>query len=417
MKIAIVGNDLRTIALARVLLAEGHEVLAIPGFLETKFQGLLSIPLPIKDIEEPAWRQICRVNEILNLVNRLQPDLVVCLHVESSDVGLVDALNSQSRGNYLVFGVNQKASQLETSKAYGISVARASGLSVPSTEIVANHNREKWLLQQRVLPDRTLVIKADGLAGGRGTLFVNNTNELLSAFHTLPKGDVIVQEYVTGQEIALSLICQGRNILILNANFEFKRAFDGDVGPNTPGMGTVARNAFDLAHALCLLEGLPEVLESLNYSGPLDISFIVNSQEQKPVFLEFTARFGDPEFSSEILLLDNVDQLLVSIASGAKPSVTFKPEFWALGVVAKGGNHIKIDEEKNFTHDFIMGIDGIESCYSTAGFSISNVINKAYKYLEMSVSTESIFRRDIGYNVPSRWRAFQNLLKFIHQEK
>ncbi len=407
MRIVIVGSDLRTIALARVLLTEGHEVLAIPGFLETKLQGLLSIQLPTTDMEEPAWQQIRRVSEILNLVNQLKPDLVVCLHVESSDVGLVDALISQSKGNYLVFGVNQKASHLETSKAYGISIARASGLSVPSTEIVRERERQQWLLQQETLPERRLVIKADGLAGGRGTLFANNATELLVAFQTLSEGDVIVQEYIEGQEVALSLMCQGRNIVLLNVNFEFKRAFDGDIGPNTPGMGTVARNSFDLTHSLCFLETLPEVLESLGYAGPLDVSFMVDSQRHKPVFLEFTARFGDPELSSEILLLKNVDKLLFSVASGTKANVTFRPELWAVGVVARGGTHIMVQKTENFTHDFIVGVNGTQSCFSGVGYSLSKTIKKVYRHLYSSVSVDTKFRKDIGNNVFSCWQFFQ----------
>ncbi|MBD2180588.1 ATP-grasp domain-containing protein [Planktothrix sp. FACHB-1355] len=410
MRIVIVGNDLRTIALARVLLAEGHEVLAVPGFLETKLKGLLSIPLPIRYKEEPAWQQIRRVSEILNLVNQLKPDLVVCLHVESSDVGLVDALIYQSKGNYLVFGVNQKASQLETSKAYGISIARASGLSVPSTEIVRDRDRQQWLLQQQTLPNRRLVIKADGLAGGRGTLFANNATELLAAFQALSEGDVIVQEYIEGQEVALSLMCQGRNIVLLNVNFEFKRAFDGDRGPNTPGMGTVARNAFDLRHSLCFLEALPQVLESLGYCGPLDVNFMVDSQRHKPVFLEFTARFGDPELSSEILLLKNVDRLLFSVASGIKPKIIFRPELWGVGVVARGGTHILVDEDENFTHDFRVNTGGMESCFSGVGYSISRTIKKVYRYLYSSVSLETKFRKDVGQNVSSRWKLLQQIL-------
>ena len=411
MRIAIVGNDLRTIALARTLWAEGHEVLAIPGFLETKVKGLLSIPLSTIYKEEPAWQQIRRVSEIINLVNQLKPDLVVCLHVESSDIGLVDALISQSKGNYLVFGVNQKASQLETSKAYGISIARASGLSVPSTEIVRDRDRQQWLLQQQTLPDRRLVIKADGLAGGRGTLFANNATELLAAFQILPDGDVIVQEYIEGQEVALSLMCQGRNIVLLNVNFEFKRAFDGDIGPNTPGMGTVARNAFDITHSLCFLEVLPEVLESLGYAGPLDVSFMVDSQQNKPVFLEFTARFGDPELSSEILLLKNVDELLFSVASGTNPKVTFRPELWVVGVVARGGVHMLVHEEENFVHDFRVGADGMESCFSGVGYSLSKTIETVYRHLYSSISLETQFRKDVGKNIFLRWQYFQNSFK------
>ncbi len=406
MKIVIVGNDLRTIALARVLLTEGHEVIAIPGFPETNVQGLLSNRFLVT-LEEPDWQQVRRVEDILKLVNQIKPDLVVCLHVESSDVGLIDALIYQSKGNYLVFGVNQEASQLETSKAYGISIARASGLSVPSTEIVQWNNRKKWMREQQMLPNRRLVIKADGLAGGRGTLFTDNATDILSVFQTLPKGDVIVQEYIEGQEVALSLMCQGRNIKLLNINFESKRAFDGDIGPNTPRMGTVARNAFNFIDCLHILETLPEALENMSYSGPLDISFIINPKRNKPVFLEFTTRFGDPELSSEILLLKNVDKLLLSISSGKKPKIEFRPELWAVGVVAKDGIRTMNQEEQICTHD----INGMQSCFSSIGHSLSKTIKNVYRHLYSSVSMDTNFRKDIGCNINERLSAFYQLLE------
>jgi phosphoribosylamine-glycine ligase len=280
MRIAIIGNDLRTIALARILLAEGNEVLAIPGFPNMKFQGLLSIPLSIPASAEPEWQQVRHVNEILNLVDQLKPDLVICLHVESSDVGLVDALIAQSRGSYLVFGVHQKASFLETSKAYGISIASASGLDIPSTEVVYEKDRWQWLSHQ-VLSERNLVVKANGLAGGRGTIFTRNISELRSAFSQIPDGDIIVQERVIGYEVALSVLCHKGSILPLNVNFEYKREYDGDLGSNTPGMGTVARSVNDLNLCIKLLKDLPVALDALNYHGPLDISFIIDPKQNK----------------------------------------------------------------------------------------------------------------------------------------
>jgi phosphoribosylamine-glycine ligase len=412
MRITIIGNDLRTIALAKILLTEGNEVSAIPGLSNTKLEGLLSIPLSISELAEPAWKQVRHVNEILDLIDQLKPDLVVCLHVESSDVGLVDALIAQSKGSYLVFGVHQKASLLETSKAYGISIASASGLNIPSTEIVYEKDKWKWLNQQDY-SERNLVVKANGLAGGRGTIFTRNVNELKSAFSQILDGDIIVQERVIGYEIALSILCHKGSILPLNVNFEYKREYDGDLGFNTPGMGTVARSIHDLTSCIKLLKDLPAALDALNYHGALDVSFIIDPKRNRAFFLEFTTRFGDPELSSEILLLKGVTALLCSKAFDRSSNVYFNENRWAIGVCAKGNDHGLLQSELNCTHDFMKKGSTTESCFSVAGKSFNLIHKKVYENLNMSVKSGSVFRKDIGHDALLRFNAFTSFLEIL----
>jgi phosphoribosylamine-glycine ligase len=410
MRIAIIGNDLRTIALAKILLTEGNEVFAIPGLSSTKLEGLSSIPLLIPGSAEPAWQQVRHVNEILRLVDQLKPDLVVCLHVESSDVGLVDALMDQSKGGYLVFGVHQKASLLETSKVYGISIASSSGLNIPSTEII--HEKDKWQwLNQQAPSETNLVVKADGLAGGRGTIFTRNISELRSAFSQILDGNILVQERVIGYEVALSILCHGRSILPLNVNFEYKREYDGDLGSNTPGMGTVARSVDDLTCCAKLLKDLPIALDSLNYHGPLDISFIIDPKRNKAFFLEFTTRFGDPELSSEILLLKNITALLCNKSFDKGSNFYFNENSWAIGVCAKGHDHGSLPSGLDCTHDFIKKESITESCFSVAGKSFNLIHKKVYEHLNQSVKPGSSFRKDIGHDALLRFDAFKSFLE------
>ncbi len=406
MRIVIVGNDLRTVALSRVLIAEGHEVIAIPGLVECSIPGLISRPLRRTRSDEPLWQQVRHVDEIVDTVNHLTPHLVVCLHVESSDAGLVDALIERPKG-FQVFGVRREACRIETSKEYGYSIAQASGLAVPASQIIRSCNRYKVSDQNIRFPQWPLVIKADGLAGGHGTVIAQNSAELLSAFESLPAGDLLIQEYVPGHEFALSLMCQGRHVTVLNVNFEFKRAYDRDRGPNTPGMGTVARNGIDVGSATHMLGRLPDVLESIGYCGPLDISFMLDPSKEKPVFLEFTARFGDPELSSEILLLNDVSELLSNVAQGVESIISFRPHLWAVGVVAKGGSHRQMDCEEEITHDTMLIPKGNESCFSGVGNSLDSVLRRTYSILKKSVSSETIFRSDIGHNALSRWEWFE----------
>lgn len=393
-------------ALAKRLLAEGHTVSAVPGFNHSSMLGLVSVPLSSAGNDASPWQQVRRVEDIAKVVRRIKPDLVVCLHVESSDAGLVEELKSEAKGKYLVFGVSQRAALLETSKAFGLWAARECGLRAPATEIVKHGVRCQRAQLQSSLPNRRLVVKADGLAGGRGTLFTSTAAELSSALENLPGGDVLIQDHVSGEEVALSLLCNRGKITVLNVNFEYKRSGTGDVGPNTPGMGTLAHNAVGLQHSVRLLKNLSEALEELDYLGPLDISFIIDEVSKEPFFLEFTARFGDPELSSELLLIDNLTQMLIDTASGKDHKIAFRASPWAGGVVVRGGTHTQTENAESFSHDLMISNGGMESCYSAAGASANEVLDVIYSKIKVSVSPEAGYRTDIGHNLQARWNTF-----------
>lgn len=406
MNITIVGNDLRTVALAKRLLKEGHRVSAVPGFTRSLLPRLESVPLEPGGDEGPLWQQVRRVDDILRVVRRLQPDLVVCPHVESSDAGLIDELKEGEAGECSVFGVSRGPSRIETSKAYGLSVARACGLRTPETEVVPDAYRRERALRDTSYLNKPLVVKADGLAGGRGTLLTRTREEFASALELLPPGDVLIQEYVYGQELALSLLCSGRDVTILNVNFEYKRAGDGDVGENTPGMGTLARSGAGLQHALVLLKNIKTILCALDYVGPVDISFMFDEVRREPVFLEFTARFGDPELSSELLLVDDLARLLTDVASGVEHEIAFRALPWAAGVVVRGGVHVLAESTETFSHDSMWSGGEMESCYSATGSSPARAIDEIYSKIRNSVSPKAVYRSDIGYDVGVRWQAF-----------
>jgi phosphoribosylamine---glycine ligase len=408
MKVCIVGNDLRTIALARALQKENHRVFAVPGVNSLSVPHLLCLPLPT--IDEHPWQQVCRRDEILKTIRQLQPDMVVCLHVESSDSGIVEALIAlaqQKACGFDVFGVGREASKLETSKLYGLSIAKRSGMRVPHSFVLRAEEKTDWLaaIQRSPFP---LVLKANGLAGGRGTTIVRQASELPNALASLPPGDAIVQEYVAGHEVALSLVCVSRQIAIWNVNFEYKRYFDGDVGPNTPGLGTIARGGFNLSPFSSWLANLSDELQLLDYCGPLDVSFMIDAQHGYPVFLEFTSRFGDPELSAELLLLNSVTPLLRQVSSRQTVWIDHSELPWAMGIVARGGSHcFRTGSGRNtphsIVHDLMSGPNGDESCFSMAGKSVEEIRAALYARLAADIPLESHFRTDIACDLVTRW--------------
>lgn len=415
MKVLLVGNDHRALALGRTLGCEGHRVQVIPGFKAAAYPTLSQLPFAFRP--GPDWKQVQELEKIERAVTSLDPDLVVCLHVESSEAGLVDRLirlAEKRASRFRVFGVRREAARIETSKAFGLEVARRAGLRVPHSELILAGARNEWLPHRGPWGGQRLVLKADGLAGGRGTVIVHSEVEAVEAMRSLPTGDVIVQEWIGGEEIALSMLCSGRNIAVLNVNFEYKRERDGDLGPNTPGMGTVARTPHTLPDVRPLLGGLPTVLESLFYRGPLDASFKVDTTRGELVFLEFTARFGDPELSSEILLLEMIGDLLAANAVGCSPRVRYSSQHWAGGVVVQGGMHqiVPISPSSGIarTHERMWVHGEHFSCFSAAGAELEGTMDAVYRDVHSSVSGSARYRTDIGYDVDRRLSALASLI-------
>lgn len=396
MRIAIVGNDLRCGALARVLVAEGNAVMVVPGPPGSAIAPQVSVS-PLPPAEGPSWWQMRRRDDIVRVVSGLSPDLVVCLHVESSDAGVVDALRAAGRKRaFLVFGVSQAGAQLEVSKATGLAFARRAGLVVPESTVIPAAARGRGVGQWAAR--KPSVLKADGLAGGRGTILVPDASQLDEVLVGMPAGDIVLQELVTGHEVALSIMASSSGVELLDVNLEYKREREGDEGENTPGMGTIACSVPRMGRAHAILAALPEHLHELGYLGPLDVSFMIDSAG-RAVFLEFTCRFGDPEMCTELLLLTEVTEALVANAQGQRGVPRRDDVSWAAGVVVHGSTaspHAEVDAAFD-----VMGCDdGVVGCAAAAGASAEVAIRHSYRLV--AGLTGLTYRRDIGHDVAAR---------------
>ena len=371
MRFVIAGNDLRSVALARVLRREGHDVVVVPRARARP--------------GEEKWQAV-RATGLVDEVIAAEPEAVVCLHVESSDAGIVDRLR-EALPRLPVFGVSAAAARVETSRAFGLEIAQAAGLRVPRSDSP---------------PRFPCVVKYCGLLGGRGSRFASNRAELERALRELPPGDVIVQEFIGGDELALSLLVTSGDARLLNVNFEYKRRFDGDRGENTYGMGTVARNAAGLPFPHALLDGTVAALQSIGYCGPVDINFIVDPETGQATFLELTARFGDPELSSEILLLDGVGEMLLSVARDGPIAVRARKDVWAMGVVATGG---RAADHAGVVVDRFDDASTDDLYFSAAGDSLESVRVSIARAIARSGA--SPYRSDIGHDAERRWRTYE----------
>jgi phosphoribosylamine---glycine ligase len=243
---------------------------------------------------------------LLGLSRSLEVDLVVVGPELPLVLGLADALR---RFGFLVFGPSAAAARIEGSKAFAKEVMAAAGVPTAARLAIARP---------------PCVVKADGLAAGKGVFVCRTQAEVDEAMRGLhgAAGDVLVEELLDGPEVSLFAICDGRDALPLVSAQDFKRAFDDDEGPNTGGMGAYApvsgvgaleaRGLVDAVHAPVLAElasrGAPFV--GLLYAGLMLTS-------DGPRVLEFNCRFGDPETQAVVPLLDaDLVEVLAAAARG-----------------------------------------------------------------------------------------------------
>jgi phosphoribosylamine---glycine ligase len=294
VNVLVVGAGGREHALAwkiaeSPLLGELHAAPGNPGI------AALGTCHPLRADDAEALLDLCRQADIELVVVGPEAPLVA---------GLADELR---HAGVSVFGPSAAAARIEGSKAFAKDVMRAAG--VPTAAPLAD-------------PRAPCVVKADGLAAGKG-VFVCRTQEEVAA--ALPQaealgGDVVVEELLEGEEVSLFALCGGREALPLAPAQDFKRLLDGDEGPNTGGMGSYspvpgltpadAEQLVESVHRPVLreLEARGAPFQGLLYAGLM-------LTDEGPRVLEFNCRFGDPETQAILPRLDG--DLLEALAAAA----------------------------------------------------------------------------------------------------
>ncbi len=267
---------------------------------------------------------------LLDLARTLDIDLVVVGPEVPLVAGIADTLR---HGGVSVFGPGAAAAQIEGSKTFAKDVMEAAG--VPTAR----------RLSEPVAP---CVVKVDGLAAGKGVVVCQTDEELATGLEDLRAlgRDLIVEELLRGPEISLFALCDGSNALALAAAGDFKNAYDGDLGPNTGGMGSyspVPGVGSDELEALVEATVTP-VLGELARRGTPFVGVLyagLMMTADGPRVLEYNCRFGDPETQSVLPLLDgDLGLALAAAAAGDLSAVSIgrRPEA-AVTVVVAGGEY------------------------------------------------------------------------------
>ena len=249
-----------------------------------------------------------------------------------------------------IFGPTKAATRIESSKVFARNLMEKYGIPCPEGAIFSAYSKAREYLQEQQLP---VVIKADGLAAGKGVIIASSLAEAHKALGDIMEakifgsaGDrVIIDKYLGGREVSLIAFTDGKTVSPLMPACDYKKIGDGDHGPNTGGMGSYSPPSFfstGMTKKITKDILLPTVKaiakEGLPYKGVLYVGLMIVDGE--PVVLEFNARFGDPETQVILPLLktDLVD-ILVAVVQGNLDQVKIE---WSSGacvgvVVASGG--------------------------------------------------------------------------------
>lgn len=314
MKVCVIGNGGREHALAwRLSISPSvTKVYAIPG------SAAMSDCAELVGID---WQQS---DHLINFLKDNQVDLVIVGPEAPLVAGLADTLN---KAGIPVFGPSKAAAQLEGSKVFAKDLMKKYNVPTAAYGVFHKVDEAKGFIGQTGAP---IVVKADGLAAGKGVVVAMTIDEANAAVEDMLSGNrfgeagstVVIEEFMEGEEASLLAFVDGKTVVPMIASQDHKRIFDGDKGPNTGGMGTYAP-APVLTDALrdeamrTILEPMVEAMqkEGMPYVGCLYAGLMITAEGPKVV--EFNARFGDPETQVVLPLLDSdLGQIMMACATG-----------------------------------------------------------------------------------------------------
>ena len=265
------------------------------------------------------------VEGVARFVNERDVGLTVIGPEVAVAAGLADRLTAAGR---LVFGPTQAAGRIESSKAFAKSLMERTGVPTPAHRVFDNPASAKDFVRGE---RRAFVVKADGLAKGKGTLVARDAEETLECIDTLmlrrtvgaAADRIVLEEKIAGREVSLMAFVDGERILPLAPACDYKRAFDGDKGPNTGGMGGYSPVSFFGPDAVekAVTTVLTPIVDGLRdagtpYRGCLYAGLMLGPGGIQA--LEFNARFGDPEAQVVLPRLENDLIALLAAAAGGE---------------------------------------------------------------------------------------------------
>lgn len=419
MKILVIGSGGREHAIIKQLKKspKAEKIYAAPG------NGGIS-----KDAECVPIKP-CDIEEMCRFCTEQQIDFVVVAPDDPLVAGMVDALNA---AGIRTFGPNKAAAAIEGSKVYSKELMKKYHIPTAKYEVFDDAQKAvDYIKRQNSYPT---VVKADGLALGKGVIIAENFEQAKDAVHSIMEdkifgesgNHIVIEEFLTGPEVSVLSFCDSKTIVPMVSSMDHKRALDGDKGLNTGGMGTVAPNPCytpEIAEE-CMEKIFIPTMEALNQEGrPFQgcIFFGLMITPNGPKVIEYNCRFGDPE-TQVVLPLLKTDLLTIFEAVADQRlnevPVEFDTEKSAACVVAASGGYPQkyqtgmtisgLDEngESNQAIIYHAGTKYEDGVFKTSGGrvlgvtqtgdTLTDALQKAYDALNSIHFAGMHYRHDIG---------------------
>lgn len=368
------------------------------------------------------------IDGMVALAKEIKADLVVVAPDDPLVLGMVDALNAEG---FRTFGPDKSAAIIEGSKVFSKNLMKKYNIPTAKYEVFDNAEKAlEYIKSENTFPT---VIKADGLALGKGVIIAQNMEEATDAVHSIMEdkifgesgANVVIEEFLTGPEVSVLCFTDGKTIKPMVSSMDHKRALDGDKGLNTGGMGTVSPNPYYTAEVAeeCMKTIFRPTIDAMvkenrKFKGCLYFGLMVTPNGVKVI--EYNCRFGDPETQVVLPVLDtDIVDIMEAIYDEKldEMDIKWKDEACACVVMASGGYPKKyatgleisgLDNSGQVENAFVYhaGTRFEDGKFLTAGGRVLGVtatgenlekaLEKAYEAVGKINFENAHYRKDIG---------------------
>lgn len=412
MKILVVGGGGREHAIIKKIKENPKvsQIFAAPGNGGIAMDAIC-VDIPATDL-----------NGIKDFAIKEEIDFAVVAPDDPLVLGLVDILEDAGIPS---FGPNKNAAIVEGSKAFSKELMKKFNIPTAKYQTFDDPTKAIEYIKENTTP---IVIKADGLALGKGVIIPESRSKAIDAVKTIMEdkifgssgNKIVIEELLTGPEVSVLAFTDGKTLIPMISSMDHKRVFDGDKGPNTGGMGVIAPNPYytDEIADRCMKEiFLPTIkgLSSLGREFKGCLYFGLMLTKEGPKVIEYNCRFGDPEAQAVLPLLESdLLDIMIDVRNGHLDSnkVIFSNKSSCCLVLASSGYPTSYEKGYEITCDekidniFFAGVKSSGKKLLTSGGRVLGVteiatdlkssIEKAYKTEKKIHFDNKYFRKDIG---------------------
>lgn len=413
MKIMVIGGGGREHAIIKKLLQNNKvtQIFALPG------NGGISKDATCVDIS---------ANDIESIVNFAVANTIDYAVVTPDDPLVLGAVDALSAKGIPCFGPNKNAAIIEGSKVFSKNLMKKYNIPTASYATFTDIDEAVKYVENSAVP---IVVKADGLALGKGVIIAKTKEEAIDAILSMMRSkvfgesgaNIVIEEYLEGPEVSVLAFTDGKTIIPMVSAMDHKRALDGDNGLNTGGMGTIAPNPYytkEIAEECMKKIFMPTILamkkEGRPFRGCLFFGLMITTSGVKVI--EYNCRFGDPETQVVIPLLESdLLEIMQATTFGNLDKVDIKFSNLSACCVIMASNGYPLSYKKGYPIDipdqldaevFVAGAKQENGVLVTSGGRVLGVtaiqdtlnmaIEKAYIEVNKISFANAYYRKDIG---------------------